>query len=73
MKKIFTCGMIAAFAAVTALEAADEVVYSYYDPDGSGDWKDVTRWESGRNRGWSGRYSNGVLRVDAPGTVILFR
>lgn len=48
MKKIFACGMIAAFAAVTALEAADEVVYSYYDPDGSGDWKDATRWESGR-------------------------
>ena len=28
---------------------------------------------NGRNRSWSCRYSAGYLKVDAPGTVILFR
>lgn len=65
MKKIFTCGMIAAFTAVTALEADDEVVYSYYDPDGSGDWKDATRWESGRipGPGDNVRIEGGIIAI----------
>jgi hypothetical protein len=28
---------------------------------------------NGKNKSWSCRYSNGCLKVDAPGTVILFR
>lgn len=28
---------------------------------------------NGKNKSWSCRYSDGYLKVDAPGTVILFR